>query len=646
MMTRRKQTQFQLALMLILQFVSLQTTTVGAFQSSPTGPNNPSSPAHQMVATTSGFDTTESSSEDASTIDFPPPLSPIQRTARALKFYKQVLPVLGAYKVKEFELELRRKQLKQEISEEEEASIWKEIDEWGSARVADTIQDMKGFYVKTGQVISTRVDLFPEAYTSKLQDLQDGLDPMPFALVKKVVEQELLDGAPLSELFATFEEEPLGAASIAQVHKATLLDGRVVAVKLQRPNVEPKLLGDVANLKRISKALADNLPVDYYTVFCELGDALNNELNFLAEAQAMRKIDLAISHDEQGQPTQRAVSIPLPIGELVSKRVLVMDFVEGVPLNKLKQRMKEKGIEEGTPEAKLAGRRILDSLSLAFGRMIFGAGFLHGDPHPGNIFIGEGGKVSLIDCGQFKALPRPQRVRLAEVVLAVADYQDAAALVAAEQNASSDSVAKMTACKDRLATLVQDFGVTVAEENQYDTDLWCSIGLFLFGNADQRLPGNGKYSANELDDNSPIKLVTSFPQELVLLGRATVLLKGIAKKLEVPFSLADKWGPGCALTLEAASEPTLPLWGKETAINGGEVSVSSPTETPTDAEKIRFLQVMRVLKTWGKGKGRRFLERVVRRLPPNLKAQVLEAELRRQERKEREMKENMRVSRQ
>ena len=174
----------------------------------------------------------------------------------------------------------------------------------------------------------------------------------------------------------------LGAASIAQVHKATLLDGRVVAVKLQRPNVEPKLLGDVANLKRISKALAKSLPVDYYTVFCELGDALNNELNFLAEAQAMRKIDLAISHDEKGEPTQRAVTIPLPVGELVSKRVLVMDFVEGVPLNKLKQRMQEKGIKEGTPEAKLAGRRILDSLSLAFGRMIFGAGFLHGDPHP------------------------------------------------------------------------------------------------------------------------------------------------------------------------------------------------------------------------------------------------------------------------
>ena len=92
---------------------------------------------------------------------------------------------------------------------------------------------MKGFYVKTGQVISTRVDLFPPAYTEKLQALQDGIEAMPYELVEAVVRQELLDGAPLSDLFLDFEKEPLGAASIAQVHKATLLDGRTVAVKLQ-----------------------------------------------------------------------------------------------------------------------------------------------------------------------------------------------------------------------------------------------------------------------------------------------------------------------------------------------------------------------------------------------------------------------------
>jgi len=108
-----------------------------------------------------------------------------------------------------------------------------------------------------------------------------------------------------------------------------------------------------------------------------LGDALVNELNFFAEAQAMRKIDMAISHDADGTPTERPVTIPLPVGELVCQRVLVMDFVEGVPLNRLSDAMRKKGIEAGSVESKIAGRRILNSLAIAFGRMIFGSGFIH-----------------------------------------------------------------------------------------------------------------------------------------------------------------------------------------------------------------------------------------------------------------------------
>jgi aarF domain-containing kinase len=332
-----------------------------------------------LFASTAGAETEESAGGDGGLVEFPPPLTSMQRTKRAIEFYKRVLPVLAAYKAKDVELDFRRQRLKQVISPDEEDKQWKDLDEWGSTRIAETIQDMKGFYVKTGQVISTRVDLFPPAYTSKLQQLQDGLEPMPFELVEGVVRQELLDGAPLSELFATFEKDPLGSASIAQVHKATLLDGRTVAVKLQRPNVEPKLLGDVANLKRISKALADSLPVDYYTVFSELGDALVFELDFLSEAQAMKKIDYAVTHETDGSPAaDRPVGIPLPVGELVSKRVLVMDYVEGTPLNKLADTMKERGIVPGSPEARLAGARILESLQAAFGRMIFGAGFIHG----------------------------------------------------------------------------------------------------------------------------------------------------------------------------------------------------------------------------------------------------------------------------
>jgi aarF domain-containing kinase len=561
---------------------------------------------HQLRAGVVAVDQEDDSA--AAAVEFPPPLTPVQRTKRAFEFYRRVLPVLAAYKAREVEVGLRKP------TAAEEERMWAELDEWGSSRVAEAIQEMKGFYVKTGQVISTRVDLFPEAYTSKLQELQDGIEPMPFEMVRRVVEQELLHGAPLAEIFSSFEEAPLGSASIAQVHKATLLDGRVVAVKLQRPNVEPKLLGDVANLKRISKALAKQLPVDYYTVFCELGDALEKELDFLAEAQAMRKIDLAISHDNDGRLCERPVTVPLPVGELVSKRVLVMDFIEGIPLNRLQETMKERGIEPGSPESKIAGRRILDSLALAFGRMIFGAGFIHGDPHPGNIFVGEGASVSLIDCGQFKALPRQQRLQLAELVLAVDEYQR-----------GSDE--ERPVATKKLAGLVRGFGVTFLEGKQDDDDLACAVALLLFGNADQELPGG--YSTNELSDMSPIKQVASFPQELVLMGRATVLLKGIAKRLGVDFSLAQKWGDGCRLTLSAATEPSLPLWGRDVVKRaGGGDSANKRLD-----EKLRFREVTDLFKEWAKGKGVRFSERIIKKMPPETRTRFLEWLLERQERK-------------
>ena len=577
-----------------------------------TATTTPSSPHQLSAATVPGA---IEGTADNGNVDFPPPLTGFQRTTRALEFYKRVLPVLAAYKAKEVELDLKRKFGTTKVSPQDEEQAWHQLDEWGSQRIADTISEMRGFYVKSGQVISTRVDLFPEAYTSKLQTLQDGLEPMPFELVEKVVRQELLDGAPLSELFASFEPECLGSASIAQVHKATLLDGRTVAVKLQRPNVEPKLLGDVANLKRISKLLAESLPVDYYTIFCELGDALVNELDFLAEAQAMRKIDLAVSHTNDGSVCRDPpVAIPLPVGELVSKRVLVMDFVEGAPLNQLSQRMAERGIEPGSPEAKIAGRRILDSLMSAFGRMIFGAGFIHGDPHPGNIFVGEGGKVSLIDCGQFKALPRPQRVQLAQLVLAVAEYQEA----------TNDNKSQ---AKKNLAARVRDFGVTFMKGDEENDDLACAVALVLFGDTGLELPGG--YSANELSEDSPIKLVTSFPQELVLMGRATVLLKGIAKRLDVPLSLAGRWSDGCNLTVDAASEPVLPLWSKQIVSKGVE-----KTDIGSTSGKIRFRQIASLFKDYAKGKGKRLAERTANKMPPKVKSQVLEFVVERQERQD------------
>ena len=157
----------------------------------------------------------------------------------------------------------------------------------------------------------------------------------------------------------------------------------------------------------------------------------------------------------------------------------------------------------------------------------------------------------------------------------------------------------------------------------------------------------GGCSTSELDEKSPIKLIASFPKEFVLLGRATVLLKGIAKRLDVPFSLAERWSKGCKLTVSAASASQLPLWGKDVVDDrdsGGISSASSRSSMKQSQQgggraadkdnKIQFRQVARFFKAWGKGKARRFIERVVKKLPEGLRAKVLEAELRRMERED------------
>lgn len=548
--------------------------------------------------------------EGARAVEFPPPLTGAQRAARAVKFYSKVGPVLLRYKFEEFKMQFEKDLLGRELSEEEEKVFWADVDDWGSDRIYDAITDLKGFYVKTGQVISTRVDLFPEVYTNKLKNLQDGLDPMPAELVKAVIEQELLGGAPLSELFKDFQDEPLGSASIAQVHKATLLDGRTVAIKVQRPNIEPKLLGDIANLKRISKLLRSQLPVDYYTVFCELGKVLEDELNFLQEAQSMRKLDAGLRHSVNGELSPAPVGLPLPVGDLFSRRVLVMDFVEGTPLNRLSERLKERNIDPNSPEARLAGQRILDSLSDAFERMIFGAGFLHGDPHPGNIFVQEGAKVALIDCGQVKAITREQRLALAESIVAVADYQKA------RRDPNVPEVQVKTAMK-ALANKVREFGLefTQVEAGKDPDELAASVALVLFGDKDMELPGG--YSTNELSENSPIKLVAKFPQELVLLGRATVLLKGISKRLKVSYSLADAWASSCRKVLKSKQEPSMPLWG-----GAKPKTVMTPEARELIDAEVERIRMRDVVKPWAVGKAKSVGLKVFERLPAGVKSRT------------------------
>lgn len=254
----------------------------------------------------------------------------------------------------------------------------------GATKLADTITSLKGFYVKTAQIISSRQDLFPKQYTEALSKFTDNVDPMPASLAKAIIQKELLNrNEPFEDIFTEFDPVPLGAASVAQVHRAVLSPKyggpKEVAIKIQRPSIESKLMGDIANLKALSKSFqnVDALPLDYYTVFCELEKQLQDEFDFVAEAVAMDRIYQTITTAWDGSPCEPPLVVPRPVSGLISQRVLVMDYLKGVPLSRAREEMLKKGIDPNSPEAALFGRKLLRALTDVFGRCILQTGFFH-----------------------------------------------------------------------------------------------------------------------------------------------------------------------------------------------------------------------------------------------------------------------------
>lgn len=603
-----------LSLLFVIIAVNFDVTAVEAFvQPSCVSHNNKKKSTFALWSATSSSSSSpeeilqpvSSEDGDAVGVDFPPPLSKVDRLKRAATFWSTAVPIIFSYYGKYAEITLRSKVEGQCVSDEECQLIWDEQHEEGSKKLAETISSLKGFYVKTAQIIASRQDLFPKQYTEALSGFTDNLDPMPVSIAKAVVEQELLNrDEKFEDVFVEFDEKPLGSASIAQVHRAVLSErygGGEVAVKIQRPSIESKLLGDIANLKSIAKSLRsiEAMPLDYYTVFSELEKQLTDEFDFVQEAVAMDRIYDALTKYGREPP----LVLPRPKRGLVCRRVLVMDFLDGVPLSRAREEMLKKGIDPNGPESKLFGRKLIKSLTDVFGKCILEAGFFHADPHPGNIFVLNDGRIGLIDFGQVKQISGRNRETLAKVMVALADRKS---------DTNPDDLKK-------IGDLALELGVEFKPEAKEEAQ--AAVAMWLFDGSVENLPGG--YDKGELSPNSPVKELKSFPQDLVLVGRSSVLIKGLSSRLNIPWSLAREWAPIAKRVLDPTSDLNASLVSSST--DGGEAMKKS----------IRFSDVLGLLKQWGKGKS----ERVVLKLPTPIRSRVLKLIVQRQELKEKKMQE-------
>ena len=271
--------------------------------------------------------------------------------------------------------------------------------------LAADVERLGPTFIKLGQLLSTRPDMVPPAYAQALARLQDHCQPFAFAEVEAILHEEL--GVRLSKAFEFLDEKPLAAASVSQVHRARLRDGREVAVKVQRPGIREQVLEDLEAMGELARFLAEHTDfgarygVDL--LFEEFRKSLLRELDFRQEAMNL----LALSRNLADIPE---ILVPQPILGYSTSRVLTMELVNGTKITAL------------SPLARLEldGERLADALLRAYLKQMLRDGMFHADPHPGNVFIA-GGRIALIDLGMVAHIPPNLQDRLLQLLLAVSD---------------------------------------------------------------------------------------------------------------------------------------------------------------------------------------------------------------------------------
>jgi ubiquinone biosynthesis protein len=368
--------------------------------------------------------------------------------------------------------------------------------------LAADLEQLGPTFVKVGQLLSTRVELLPPAYIEALSRLQDEVEPFGFGEVEEIVRAEL--GVRISRAFAEFDDQPMAAASLGQVHRALLRDGRPVAVKVQRPGIRERMVEDFEALEDIAEFLDRHTEMGRRYEFCNLLEqfrrTLLQELDYRQEAS-----NLATLRDQM-RPFPRLV-IPAPITDYCTSRVLTMEFVAG------------KKITELNPLARieLDGAALAEEMFRAYLEQILVHGFFHADPHPGNVFITPDHRIALLDLGMVgRLMPRLQE-HLLQLLLAIAEgHGDEAAGIAIkigepkdefESNEFTRRIGEIVA-RQKSATIEQmETGRLVLEVTQTCAENGIRVPpeLSMLGKTLLNLDQVGRALAPDFDPNASIR---------------------------------------------------------------------------------------------------------------------------------------------
>ena len=271
--------------------------------------------------------------------------------------------------------------------------------------LADDLEKMGPTFVKIGQFLSTRPDLLPVAYIEALTRLQDNVGPFPFEQVEKIIQQEV--GVRLSKAFTEIEPRPLAAASLGQVHRATMRDGRQVVVKVQRPGIREQMIDDLDSLHEVAEFLDAHTKLgeryEFVRMLEEFRRTLMHELDYRQEAQNL--VTLGKNLEEFPR-----IIVPQPVDDYTSSRVLTMDYISGHKITALSPVI----------------RTEIDGDALA--EMLFrlpqanpGGWLFHADPHPGNVLLTEDCSIALLDLGMVARVTPRMQEGLLKILLAISE---------------------------------------------------------------------------------------------------------------------------------------------------------------------------------------------------------------------------------
>ena len=274
--------------------------------------------------------------------------------------------------------------------------------------LASELESMGPTFVKLGQLLSTRADLLPPVYLEALSRLQDDVQPFGFAEVEEIVEREV--GARLSNAFSSFDHQPMASASLGQVHRAVLRDGRPVAVKVQRPGIKAKVVDDMRVIEELASFVDEHTRAGdrlrFAAMAAEFRRSLLTELDYRQEAEHLRTLASTMANHDR-------IVVPLPIDDYTTETVLTMDLIDGRNVASLGP----------LAQTELDGEPLASALFRAYLDQILVHGFVHVDPHPGNVLVTADGDLALIDLGMIVHVAPDLQDQLLRLLASVSEGQ-------------------------------------------------------------------------------------------------------------------------------------------------------------------------------------------------------------------------------